>query len=310
MAASVKFLRPEILAALRGFELSSRRIGAGNLSGLHPSPYRGSSVEFAEHRPYTTGDPVRHVDWRLFGRKDRFYIKQFEEETNLLCDLVVDVSTSMLFGEGHRGWSKLEYAQHLAASLAWLIVGQNDSFGLTLFDSEARTRLAARSGRSHLSDALTALERAQADRTTDVKILFHELAESLRRRSLVILISDLLADADDVIDGLEHMCHAGHDLIVMHVMDHQEWTLPFIENVQFEGIEDEMRLLVDPQSLRASYLEAVEQFTQRVRSACLRLHADYVPMDTSDPLEVTLAAYLGRRGGRTRTQPRTAFGGR
>ncbi len=303
MPLSSRFLDPEVIARLRGLELRARRVAAGFISGRHRSAYHGMAVEFAEHRQYVPGDDIRHIDWRIFGRADRFYIKEYEEETNLRCNILLDVSGSMAYGSGPL--SKFEYAARLAASLAWLLTTQQDAPGLVTFDSAVRAHLHSAAGKAHLSNFVKVLEDSAPSGRTDVKMLFHLLAEELRRRSMVVLISDLLADPRDVLSGLEHFCHAGHELIVLHVMDEDEWTLPFPGNVLFEGLEEELRLLVDPQSLRASYLAAVERFVTRVRGVCLRHRADYVPVNTREPVEAVLTGYLARRarlmsGGRAR----------
>jgi len=308
MAASRRYLDPEVVARLRGLELRARSVVAGSVSGMHRSAYHGFSVEFAEHRQYVPGDDIRHMDWRIFGRADRLYIKQYEEETNLHCNLLVDVSRSMAYptgagpvrpgnsASGRR--NKFEYAAALTASLAYVLISQQDSAGLVTFDSEVRESLPPASGKSQLANFLTILEETEPARQTDVKILFHRLAEELRKRSMVILISDLLANTDDVVNGIEHICYAGHELIVLHVMDDDEWSFPLVENVMFEGLEDDQRLRADPQSLRSSYLNAVRRFVTRVEGTCLKHHADYVPINTRDPLDAVLCGYLARRAGR------------
>lgn len=297
MRASKKYLDPEVIARLRGLELRARQVVAGFISGMHRSAYHGFSVEFAEHRQYVQGDDLRYIDWRIFGRQDRFYIKEYEEETNLRCNILVDASRSMAYAGGGAAYSKFEYACRLAASFAFLLTSQQDAAGLVTFDSAIRGRLHSGTGKAHLNNFITLLEGTQPEKVTDVKILFHRLAEELRRRSMVVLISDLLADPDDVVSGIEHMCHAGHELIVMHVMDDDEWNFPFIENVMFEGLEDQMQLLTDPQALRDSYLEAVRRFQGRVRTVCLKHHGDYIAVNTRDPLDAVLCGYLARRQG-------------
>lgn len=297
MPASRKYLDPDVIARLRGLELRARKVVAGFISGMHRSAYHGFSVEFAEHRQYVPGDDLRYIDWRIFGRADRFYIKEYEEETNLRCNVLLDVSRSMQYAGAGR-ISKFEYAARLAASLAFLLTRQQDAVGLLTFDQKIQTHLPSAAGRVQLNNLMKVLEGAEPAGQTHVKVLFHRLAEELRKRSMVILISDLLADPDDVVDGLEHMCHAGHELILMHVMDDDEWNLPFVENVLFEGLEDDVRLFTDPQSLRAGYVAAVERFSARVRAVCLKHHADYVPVNTRDPLDALLCGYLARRSGR------------
>lgn len=298
MPATKRYLDPDVLARLRGLELKARSVVAGFISGMHRSAYHGFSVEFAEHRQYVPGDDLRYIDWRIVGRTDRLYVKEYEEETNLRCNLLVDASSSMRYaGAQARGRSKFEYACRLAASLAYLLTSQQDAAGLILFDREVRQRLPETTGRAHLTNLVRILEAAQPSRETDVKILFHRLAEELRRRSMVVLISDLCAPAADVLSGIEHMCYAGHELIVLHVLDDDEWEFPFVENILFEGLEDETRLLADPQSLRAGYLEALRRYGDQVRSVCLKHRADYVPVNTREPLDVVLSGYLARRSG-------------
>jgi uncharacterized protein (DUF58 family) len=308
MAASKRYLDPEIVARLRGLELRARSVTAGSVSGMHRSAYHGFSVEFAEHRQYVPGDDIRYMDWRIFGRADRLYIKQYEEETNLYCNILVDASRSMAYptagtspsrtASASGGWSKYDYAAALAASLAYVLIGQQDSAGLLTFDSEVRQSLPPGSGKSQLANFVSILEQTEPEHSTDVKILFHRLAEELRRRSMVVLISDLLADADDVVSGIEHICYAGHELIVLHVMHDHEWNFPMVENVLFEGLEEDVHLLADPQSLRRSYLDAVQRFVTRVEGVCLKQRADYVPINTRDRLEGVLCGYLARRARR------------
>ena len=283
MPNSGRYLLPEVIARLRGLDLRARMVVAGVLSGMHRSVYHGQSVEFAEHRPYVAGDDIRRIDWRLYGRKDRFFIKQYEEETNLRCNVLLDASRSMAYGSGPL--NKFDYAACLAAALAYLLVRQHDAVGLITFDHEVRRKLPATTGRPQLANVISLLEASQPAGSTNVKILFHQLAEELRRRSLVVLISDLLADTQDVLAGLEHICYSGHELVLLHVMDDDEWNFPFVENTLFEGLEEEQRLLADPQALRASYLEAVRDFCARVRAVCLKHRADYVPVNTRQPLD-------------------------
>ncbi|HMQ14695.1 MAG TPA: DUF58 domain-containing protein [Phycisphaerae bacterium] len=297
MPASRKYLDPDVIARLRGLELRARKVAAGFISGRHRSAYHGFSVEFAEHRQYVPGDDLRYIDWRIFGRADRFYIKEYEEETNLRCNILLDTSRSMAYSGAGR-ISKFEYAARLAASFAYLLARQQDAVGLLTFDDQIRTHVPSAAGRVQLNNLLRVLEDAAPAGRTHVKVLFHRLAEELRKRSMVILVSDLLADPDDVVDGLEHMCHAGHELILLHVLDDDEWNLPFVENLLFEGLEDDLRLLVDPQSLRTSYIAAVERFSARVQAVCLKHRADYVPVNTRDPVQAVLCGYLARRSGR------------
>jgi uncharacterized protein (DUF58 family) len=290
---STKLLNPDAVARLKGLELRARTVVSGVLSGQHRSLYKGYSVEFAEHRQYVPGDDIRHVDWRLFGRKDRLYIKQYEEETNLACWFVVDASRSMNYGRGPL--NKFAYASCLAASLAYLLAGQQDAFGLLVFDQHVRQRVNPGTGRIQLSNVIKVLEQAEPDETTEVRMLLQQLAGEIRRRSIVVLLSDLLTDPADVIDGIERLSHAGHEVIVMHVLDDDEWRFPFDENVRFDGLEGDGDVLVDAQTLQNAYLAALERFVLKVKTACLAQRADYVPVNTSEPLDVPLTGYLARR---------------
>lgn len=293
-----KYLQPDVLARITGLELRARLVVEGFVSGQHRSPYRGYSVEFAEHREYVPGDDIRHIDWRVFGRADRIFVKQYEEETNLRTHMLVDCSSSMRYPEhDHDGrMTKFEYAASAAAALAFLLTHQQDAVGLTLFDSDVRNEMPPASSPAHLRGLIAALEAAQLERPTDVRPAFLRMASQLRRRSLVVLFSDLLADANDVIRALEQLRYTRHDVIVMHVLDAEERTFPFQGNVMFEGIEQSnVQLYADPPALRTAYLEALDTFTRQVRDACIDHRIDFVELSTADPLDVVLRRYLTAR---------------
>jgi uncharacterized protein (DUF58 family) len=293
------YLRPEVLAGIGDLELRARYAVEGLVSGMHQSPYSGYSVEFAQHREYAPGDDLRHLDWRVYGRSDRFYIKQYEEETNLQLHLVVDASASMRYPEHaveSGRMTKFDYAATLAASLAYLVTHQQDAAGLLLFDDEIRADLPPQSHQAHLQTMLHRLQQALLERPTGGRSLFTDLAGRLRRRSMVVLISDLLADLLEVIGGLLTMRHSGHEVIVLHVLDHDERVFPFQNNTLFEGLEaPRLQALVDPQSLRSSYLDALAAFTSRLRGACAGSKIDYVELSTTEPLDVGLRRYLAAR---------------
>ena len=299
MAASTsKYLRPEVLSRITGLELRARTVVEGFVSGQHRSPYHGYSVEFAEHREYVPGDDIRHIDWRVFGRADRFFIKQYEAETNLRTHMIVDCSASMRYPD-HAGtgrMTKFEYAATAAASLAYLLTHQQDAVGLLTFDSEVRRDIPCASSAAHLWAVLATLEAARLDRPTRMKASFDRVAERLRRRSLVVLFSDLLGDPDEVVRALEQLRFTRHDVIVMHVLDEDERTFPFTDNVLFEGLEQpELQLHADPQSLRTEFLRLMTDFIRTVRDACMDHRIDYVGLSTSDPLDVVLRRYLTAR---------------
>ena len=292
------YLNPAVLAKIGDLELRARYAVEGLLSGMHRSPYSGYSVEFAQHREYVPGDDLRHLDWRVFGKTDRFYIKQFEEETNLQAHLVVDSSASMRYPEDAPAdrLGKFEYAATLAASMAYLLVHQQDAVGLMLFDNQVRADLAPQSHYPHLQSIISSLEQARLERPTGGKALFSELARRLRRRSIVILVSDLFAPLDDLTSGLQMLRHGGHEVIVVQVLDRDERIFPFQDHTLFEGLEAaDQRVLVDPQSLRSAYLTALGEFQAKVRATCAGAKIDFVELSTSDAVDIAIRRYLAAR---------------
>jgi len=293
-----KYLRPAVLSRITGLELRARLVVEGFVSGQHRSPYHGYSVEFAEHREYVSGDDIRHIDWRVYGRADRYYIKQYEEETNLRTHILLDCSSSMRYPEHERDgrMTKFEYAATVAASLAFLLVHQGDAVGLMMFDNGVRADMPPASSMAHLRGLIAALETARLERPTEMKAVLDRLAGQLRRRSLVVLISDLLADPVQVTRALEQFRFNRHDVIVMHVLDQDERTFPFQDNVLFEGLEQpELQLFSDPQQLRAAYLEALDGFVRSLRDACIDHRIDYVGLSTGEGMDVALRQYLASR---------------
>ncbi|HMS15817.1 MAG TPA: DUF58 domain-containing protein [Planctomycetota bacterium] len=292
-----KFLDPRVLDKVGGLELKARLVVEGFMSGGHASPYKGSSVEFAEHREYVPGDDIRHIDWKVYGKSDRYYIKEFEEETNLKAYVVVDTSNSMSYaGEGQV--SKLDYSRYSAASLLYLIQKQRDAGALITFGKGVRTFLPPGTSGSHFRNMMRELSEAKADGETDLGSIFNEIADRLRSRSLVVVFSDLLDRNDEgILRGLHRMGHRGHDVIVFHVLDHDEITFPFDRMTRFEGLEVVDHLLADPKALREAYLAELEQFQTRLKGICLGSRMDYVLLDTSRPLDVALSTYLAQRAG-------------
>jgi uncharacterized protein (DUF58 family) len=311
-----KYLDPHVLAKISRLELRARMVVEGFISGMHKSPYQGFSVEFATHRVYVPGDDIRHIDWRLHARSDRLYIKQYEEETNLLTHVLLDCSNSMAYpsdgalstqhsalstsaatGGGRYGrMSKFDYACTIAASLIYMIMHQQDACGLLMFDHAVREQIPPTSHTGQLRAMIELIERHPPDSTTEVKMLFTELAERLKKRSLIIVISDLLTNVDDLILGLQRLRYTKHDVIVLHVMDHDELEFPFADNSMFKGLEaPDLELLTDPQSLRATYLEIVQAFISRIRAACVDHKIDYRLISTREPLDAALSAFLAAR---------------
>ncbi|HWL93273.1 MAG TPA: DUF58 domain-containing protein [Phycisphaerae bacterium] len=296
---SAKYLRPDVLARISGLELRARHVVEGFVSGMHRSPYHGYSVEFSQYKEYSPGDDLRHLDWRVFGRSDRFFVKQYEEETNLRAHLVLDCSGSMRYPDQEKEagrLTKFEYAATLAASLAYLLVYQQDAVGLLLFDNAVRANLPALSNQAHLHSIIGQIERARLENPSDAGMLFDVLASKLTRRSLVVVISDLLTDEAALTKVLERLRYARHEVLVFHVLDHDEREFPFLENTQFEGLETpDTQLLVDPQALRTGYLDALNQFIGRLRTACTNARIEYVGLSTTEPLDVALRAFLAAR---------------
>ena len=288
-----RFLAPEILARISSLELIARSVVEGFIAGLHRSPYLGFSTDFAEHRPYMPGDDLRHLDWKLLGRTDRLYIKKYQGDTNARIHLLIDSSASMGYASGEV--SKLQYAQYLASSLAFLGVRQHDSVGLIAFNDEVIEHVPPGSRSGHLRTILGVIERLTPARETTIADLLNRTAELLTRRGIVVLISDLYDDPERVIEGLEHLRFRGNDVIVFHVMDKQELDFDFIEPVVLEDAETEEQLHVLPDVLRDEYLKAMRSHIDSLTEGAARNRIDYELHPTSDPLDAALFAYLARR---------------
>ena len=296
----INLLDPSVLVKLHGLQLRAARIVEGYVSGLHRSPYQGFSAEFAEHREYAPGDDLRYVDWKVFGKTDKVYLKQYEEETNLIAYLVLDTSESMRFKSEGTALSKLEYAQTAAAALAYLVIHQQDSAGLVTFDDHVRQWVRPGSKATHLSQLLQVMEQVESVRKTRTGPIFHELAERFTRRGLVFILSDLFDDTDAMLAGLKHFRHRKHDVVVLHLMDPAELDFPFQQATLFRGLEQTGDLLVEPAQLRKAYQEEMNQFTAKVRAGCLSQQADYLLVTTDTPLDVVLTSYLAKRRRRVR----------
>jgi uncharacterized protein (DUF58 family) len=286
-------LHPEAIARIARLELRARAVVEGVLAGLHKSPYKGQSVEFLQHREYVRGDDLRRVDWKVWGRQDRFYVKEFEEETNLRVTLLVDGSASMNYASGPLG--KYDYAATLAASLAWLALSHGDAVGCSVFDDKVRASVPPRTKRSHLASVVEVLETPRAGRPTAFMPVLRSLAETLPRRGLVMVISDLLGDRDGVFQGMQLLRKRGHDLVLLHVMDDDELDFPFEGPTRFEGLELPDALACNPRSLRAGYLAAVEAFLADVRTRAAAVRCDYSLIRTGEPVDAALVKFLARR---------------
>lgn len=288
-----RFLSPEILARIASLELVARTVVEGFLSGLHQSPYIGFSVDFVEYRPYVPGDDIRYVDWKVLARTDRYYIKKFEGDTNTRVHLLVDVSGSMGYRSG--AVTKLEYALYLAAALAYLAHRQQDAVGLVAFDRDIRSYLPARLRPGHLHLVLTTLERLRPSGSSAIADMLVRIAELIRKRSFIVVISDLYEDAPRLTDALRRLRCRGHDLIVFHVLDERELSFDFSQPGDFVDMETGAELQVSPEDLRAAYERTVREHIASVRHACEGHRIDYQVVPTSQPLDYALFEYLSRR---------------
>jgi uncharacterized protein (DUF58 family) len=298
--SSLKYLDPQTLAKLQGLELRARLIVEGYVSGVHRSPYHGFSIEFAEHREYVQGDDLRFVDWKVFGKTDKYYLKQYEEETNLVSYLLLDTSESMRYRSSEAALSKLEYAQCVAGALAYLVLQQQDSVGMVTFDKEVRALVRASSNPSHLKQLLHVMETTVAERKTQTGPIFHDLAERLKKRGVVVILSDLFDDVTSMLAGLKHFRHRRHEVIIFHVLDPAELDFPFRQMTLFKGLEQLPDVLADPRALRQAYLKEFGSFLQAVKKGCRAQQIDYVQLRTDQSLEVALSSYLASRMNRVK----------
>ena len=293
MAGEARYLDPAIIARLGTIDLKARTIVEGFLTGLHRSPYKGFSVEFAEYRQYLPGDDLATLDWKVYARSDRHFVKKYEEETNLTCHMLIDISASMGYGSGPV--TKLQYGSYLLGALAYLMHRQRDSFGLIAFDDSIAALLPASARSGHLRTVLLALERLEMGTHTDVAKPLHDLAAAVRKRGMVVLVSDLLDDPARVLDGLKHFRYRGTDVIVFHILDPYELKFPFEQAARFRDTETREEVMAVPGSVRAGYLERIQGLIDFYRRELGLAGIDYCLLDTSQPLELGLMAYLMTR---------------
>jgi uncharacterized protein (DUF58 family) len=297
MSTVEKYLKPEVINQIKRLDLRAQFVVKGFLQGLHASPYHGFSVEFSEHRKYTSGDDPKDIDWLVYAKTDKYYVKKFEAETNITGYLVMDLSSSM--GYTYRQeLTKFDYAICLAASLCYLMIYQQDPVGLITFDEKIRDSLPPRSKRTQLGNVLSLLSRLKPTGKTDLAKSIQQIAAMLRHRSLVMIFSDLLVDPDPVIQSLHRLRHGGHDVIIFHVLDEAEVQFPFNGVIEFEEPETEERIQVDASNFRVDYQAEVEAFRQRYRRECLQSGIDYVALDTSMQFDKALMEYLTSRRAR------------
>jgi uncharacterized protein (DUF58 family) len=287
------YLVPELLQRMGDLELIAREVVEGLRVGSHRSPLKGFSTEFAHHRQYAPGDAMRTIDWRVFGRTDRYYTKLYEAETNFDCHLLVDASASMNYGSGKV--SKLEYAKFLSASLAYLVLKQRDSVGLSVFDSEVRAYLPPRSAMGIILEIDRLLKGVKTTPRTSIAKQLHDIALMMKRRSVVVVVSDLLSDVDDILAGLDHLRFDGHNVIVLHTLDPYELEFPFDGTWRFEGLEGEEPLTTQPQRIREEYLANFGEYMESLQAGCVAAHIDYALVDTSRPLDILLSEFFNER---------------
>jgi uncharacterized protein (DUF58 family) len=294
MAAAEKYLRPEVIRQVARLDLRAKFIVEGFLAGLHASPFHGFSVEFSEHRKYVPGDDLKDLDWTVYAKTEKYYIKKFQAETNLTGFLAMDLSGSM-------GWTyrqeltKFDYAICLAAALGYLMIHQQDPVGLVTFDTRIQTSLPPRSKRNHLGAMLAVLANLKPAGQTDVAACLHQLAAMIRHKSLVMVFSDLLTDPGPVLESLHHLRHRGNEIILFHILDEAEVHFPFQGIIEFEDVEQPQRLTLDALGIRGDYLKAVREFQEHYRDECSKANIDYVPMDTSISFDKALMEYLLQR---------------
>lgn len=288
-----EFLRPEVVSRLANMDLRARLIVEGFIAGLHRSPYHGFSVEFAEYRQYNAGESTRNVDWRIFGKTDRYYVKVFEDETNLKATLLLDRSASMDFTGGEI--SKLRYGTLLCAALSYLMIKQRDAVGLVVFDERINTFIPHRSVKRHLLYLLRTLEEIGPGAKTEISGTLHEMAERIKRRGLVILFSDLFDDPDDVMNGLKHFRHRGHEIVLFHILDPLELTLDYRGEVQFVDKETGEKLRAQPWFLKKEYRRSVREWGLWLERKCKENAIDYNLVTTETPFDQALVSYLNKR---------------
>jgi len=293
-ASARKYLDPKLLGRLRNMDLVARCAVEGFFAGLHPSPFHGFSVEYSDHRHYRPGDELRFLDWKMFGRSDKLYIKQFQQETNVTVYILLDSSNSMTFA-GHGPVRKIDYGSFLAAALAYMMLGQGDSVSLVLFGQRIRTRIPPTSRRTGLHVILTTLENNKAHGRTNLPAVLHTIADTTTRRGLIILISDLLDDETPLYQGLSHLKYLNHDVILFHSLDRQELKLEYEGLVHFEDLESGAAVRTFPASLRQAYQRRVAAFIENVEKTAGQSGIDYCLLDTSEPLDKALIAYLAKR---------------
>ena len=294
MNESLKYLQPAVVAQLANMELRARLVVEGFITGLHKSPYHGFSVEFTQHRQYMPGDEIKHIDWKAYGKTDRFYIKQFEEETNLKSYLIVDASRSMDYAS-KGNIKKFEYASYIAAALSYLMIEQRDAVGLTLFDEVVRVSLPPRATRSYLKELLKELESARPANKTGTAAALNLIAEQIKRRGLVIVLSDCFDRPESVMTALKHFRHKGNEVVMMQVLDPLERSFAFGSDAIFKDLETQEELITQPWHIQKAYQQSMREFLDFYKRQCRDNNIDYVLLDTATPFDKALFEYLNKR---------------
>ena len=288
-----KYLRPETVALLNSMSLRARLVVEGYIIGHHRSPYHGFSVEFAEHRSYGPGDEIKHIDWKLFGKTDRLYVKRYEEETNLRAHIILDTSKSMLYSSAEV--SKLSYANSLAASLSYLMINQQDAVGIAKFSEKIDTFIPPKARPSHLNLVLSQLDDKDSGNDTQIGMVLHELADRIKKRGMVILISDLLDKPENIMKGLKHFRHQNQEVIVFHIQDRKESEFDFDTRTKFFDMETGEEIVTEPWHIRSNYNELISKLESNYKSNCRENLIDYVPLFTDQSLDIGITEYLIKR---------------
>jgi uncharacterized protein (DUF58 family) len=294
MSSPEKYIRPDVIRQIARLDLRAKFIVEGFLAGLHASPFHGFSVEFSEHRKYVPGDDLKDLDWNIYAKTDKYYLKKFEAETNVSGYLVMDLSASMAYTY-RQELTKFEYGICLAAALAYLMIHQQDPVGLITFDTKIQASLPPRSKRTQLGNMLALLSNLKPAGKTDIAKCLHQLAAMIRTKSLIMLFSDLLTEPGPVFESLHHLRHRGNEIILFHILDEAEVHFPFEGVVEFEDVEDERKLTIDTRSMKRAYLQSLGDFQAFYRTECAKANIDYVPMDTSVTFDRALMGYLLQR---------------
>lgn len=289
-----KYLRPETISKIQGIDLKARLVVEGFITGLHKSPYHGFSIEFAEHRQYMPGDEIKFIDWKVFARTDRYYVKQYEDETNLRCTIIVDSSASMSYAS-KGNISKFEYSCYLAAAMAFMMMKQQDAVGLALYDTDIRSYLPARSKTSYIQEILRTLGNTTPSNQTGTGVALNRIAERVSRRGLVIILSDFFDDIETITTALKRFRHNNHEVLVFQILDPRERDFNFGVDAVFRDMETGEELTTQPYQIKGAYKEALENFTERLKSVCRERKIDYMLLDSAEPFDTALVQYLAKR---------------